>query len=264
MCHDEQLFQMKYGDTYNFDKSFANVEELFAKYDYVVGNLETVLTDGPYNGFPKFSTPKEFCASLIKAGVNCFMLANNHICDMGMKGVKSTISFLESNEIAYTGVSIDSKPEPVILGETAIINYTSEMNIEDRDVKYNDAHDFNSMKKDIDKVREDGAKIVIFIMHWGKEYEKVHTREQEMLAKKIISYGADMIIGSHPHIIEDEDEINGKTVIYSIGNFISSQTGDSTKGLGVDVEIYNGEIKKIKRLNFQTKNDGNVITVERV
>jgi poly-gamma-glutamate synthesis protein (capsule biosynthesis protein) len=256
---------MKFGDTYNFDKSFENVKSTFDRYDYVVGNLETVLTDGPFNGFPKFSTPKQFGDSLIKSGVNVFMLANNHICDMGVKGVKSTINYLESNDMLYTGVGVDSKSMPVFIGDIAIINYTNKMNVKVDGVVYNDLKDFNSVKKDIEYVKENGVKVIIFITHWGNEYETTHSVEQLSTAKKLINLGVNMIIGSHPHVIQDRSDINGCPIIFSMGNFISSQIEEECmRSIGVDVEIEDGKIVKTKYLNFQIENDNGIVKVKEI
>lgn len=263
MCHDEQLIRMKFGDTYNFDKSFESVKSTFDRYDYVIGNLETVLTDGPYNGFPKFSTPKQFGDSLIKSGVNVFMLANNHICDMGAKGVKSTVDYLESNGVLYTGADVKSRPTPIFLGKNVeIINYTDGMNIKTDGVFYNDIYDTKSIKEDLEY---EGVNTVIAFVHWGKEYEPTHTFEQNTNAKRLINEGVDVIIGSHPHVIQDRMNIDGHQVVFSLGNFISAQAGEECmRSIGVDMEIEDGRIVKTKYINFQVENDNGILIVKEI
>lgn len=265
MCHDEQLMAMKYGDNYNFDASFGEIKDTFSKYDYVVCNLETVLTDGPYNGYPKFSSPKSFCGSAIKSGINCFMLANNHICDRGVNGVKSTINYLESNDIVYTGVGVDNQSKPLLIGDVAILNYTNKMNVNDKDVIYNNLNDASSIKNDIEYSRKLGAKIVIAVVHWGNEYEINHSREQESIARQLVNMGVDVIIGSHPHVIQDIGNIQGRVVAYSLGNFLSSQTEEECKeSIGVELDIDNGYIMKVRYLKFNIFEDNGIVKVKEI
>lgn len=256
MCHDEQLMNSKYGDNYNFDKSFNDVKHVFYDYDYVIGNLETVLTDGPYNGFPKFSTPKSFCGSAIKSGINCFMLANNHICDRGVEGVKSTINYFESNDILYTGVGLDTKSLPIIINNIGIINYTNVMNIKCENVLYNNLSNISDIKDDINYLKKNGVKTIIAFVHWGNEYETKHSREQETIAKNLINIGVDIIIGSHPHVIQDVGYIYNHPIVYSMGNFITSQIEDECKkSIGVELDINNDNIYNIKIKKFEVIDD---------
>ena len=263
MCHDDQLIRMKFGDTFNFDPSYDYVKSTFERYDYVVVNLETVLTDGPYNGFPKFSSPKSFCGSAIKAGVNCFMLANNHISDRGVNGVKSTIDYLNSNDVLYTGVGTETHSKPVMIGNVAIINYTNFINVKVDGVSYNDLTDLKSIKDDIDYVKELGAKTIIAVVHWGKEYEPMHSRIQESEARQLVNLGVDIIIGSHPHVIQDVGYINGHPVIYSMGNFLSSQSEpECMASIGVEIETENDIIQKINLIRFNVEDENGILKIK--
>lgn len=263
MCHDKQLMTMKTGDTYDFTRSFSEVNSVFGRYDHVVGNLETVLTDGPYNGFPKFSSPKCFAGAIIEAGVDCFMLANNHICDMGAKGVKSTTNYLESNGVLHTGAAVGEKPLPVFIGDVAIINYTNTMNVKADGVVYNDLTDMKAVSADVEYARSHGARVVIMVAHWGKEYETTHSYEQEREARSIVKAGVDAIVGSHPHVIQDRRDINGLSIIFSMGNFISSQPDpDCTESIGVVFEICGGRIVRTDFLNFTAYDDNGIIKVK--
>lgn len=249
MCHDKQL-RLAYDredDSYDFYSSFAQMKDYFSGFDHVICNLETVITPGPWNGYPKFSTPEEFLKAMRESGIDVCCLANNHCNDMGSKGIEYTISCLEKNGFTYTGESVDPTDKYVILDdEVAIVNVTSKLNVknESNDVFINFSEDFEMVKAIIDEIKCNGftGKIVC-VVHWGNEYEKESSEEQRLLAEKTIESGADLVVGSHPHVIQDFAKTGGTNVVYSLGNALSSQPEHICRhGIALEATIGNNDI----------------------
>ncbi|PIU24317.1 hypothetical protein COT12_01655, partial [Candidatus Berkelbacteria bacterium CG08_land_8_20_14_0_20_39_8] len=148
--------------------------------------------------------------------VGAVSLANNHTNNAGNSGFATTKSMLSKSEIKYFGqpqgfnkdasiLQIDGPIPTTIIGIMAL-----------------DSFDQAAMESSIKVEKAAGCTIIIF-PHWGTEYAPKHSISQEQLAKSWISAGADIIIGSHPHVVEDFQLIDGKPVIYSLGNFVFDQ-----------------------------------------
>ena len=263
MCHDEQrrLAQNSISGKFDFSGSFKYLYGLFHSYDYVACNMETVINNGPYTGFPKFCSPTEFALSLIDSNVNMFFLANNHICDKGKEGCSSTINCLRDCRIdgkkqLVTGVYVDKfedKDKSILIRGVGIINYSDVMNCEIPDgVKVNTI-DEESIKKDIEFLKSQGATYIIAYVHWGKEYERHHSDRQREVAEMFVRNGVNFIIGGHPHVIQDYEVINGVPVFYSLGNFISSQKEQfRTDSFGVSFTFVDDKPESIKCIPFKT------------
>lgn len=232
-------------NSYNFDTTFAFIKPVFKLYDFVIANLETTLTGEPYSGYPQFSSPDGLALSCRNAGITCLVTANNHCCDKGKNGLDRTICVLDSFRIPHTGTFRDSleksRRSPLILEKNgiriALVNYTFStngipvpspfiVNMTDTAVIASDIKKAASMKVD---------KVIVF-MHWGNEYQKIPDENQKSLAEFCFAKGADIIIGSHPHVIQpmvwykDSTDLNEKVVVYSLGNFVSNQRKPGTDG----------------------------------
>ena len=269
MCHDEQRELAYSNGSYNFDSSFSNLKDLFSEHDYVACNMESPICDPPYMGFPKFNTPVEFADSLMDIGANIFFLANNHINDRGEAGIESTINKLTTD---YTKGGVDKSKiytlgafgnnignKYIIINDVAILNYTNILN--NKEVGGNiDINliedDMMSISQDIADVKGKGAKYIIVYIHWGKEYERYHSKEQRKLAEMLVNCGVNCIIGGHPHVIEDYEFINNVPVFYSLGNFISSQPEDfRTESVGISMEFDGAFLMNINCIPFRTECD---------
>ena len=269
MCHDDQRELAYKNGTYNFDSSFSSLKDLFSEYDYIACNMESPICEPPYMGFPKFNTPVEFADSLIDVGANIFFLANNHINDRGEAGIESTITKLTTD---YTKGGIDKSKlytlgafgngignKYIIINDVAILNYTNILNNKEVGDKIginmiND--DMMTISQDITEVRNAGAKYIIVYIHWGKEYERFHSKEQKKLAEVLVNCGVNFIIGGHPHVVEDYEFINNVPVFYSLGNFISSQPEDfRTESVGISLEFDGAFLMNINCIPFKTEND---------
>ena len=253
MQHDEQLRAARQADsvTYNYDAMFRYVGERFREADVAVVNLETTLSkDGPYSGYPTFRSPAALAEALHEAGIDVAALANNHCCDAGGRGVDATIAILEEVGISHIGVyrdSVDYRANNVHYFEHhnirfALLNYTYGTNgIPTPNGRIINRLDTVVMARDLASVSHDEVDFVVAYLHWGNEYERMPSPEQRAQAEFLKRHGVDIIIGSHPHVVQPvEVDSLGRITIYSLGNFVSNQRTRYRDGglvATIDVEI---------------------------
>ncbi|RIX53732.1 CapA family protein [Paenibacillus nanensis] len=243
-------------DTYDFTPFFEEVKPILAQGDWVMANMETPVAgkDFGYSGYPTFNAPVELAEALKGAGFNLLSTANNHSLDKGEKGLLRTLEHLK--ELGFTTVGTAASQEeadtPVISEQNGIrmglLSYTYGTNgipIPEGKPYLVSLIDEEKMKSDIRKLRDAGADVVTIALHFGNEYQTTPTEEQKRLARALVAAGADIIAGSHPHVIQpyeviETEDLNGQTkkalIIYSMGNFISNQRGDS-KDYGVIFKV---------------------------
>jgi poly-gamma-glutamate capsule biosynthesis protein CapA/YwtB (metallophosphatase superfamily) len=243
--------------TYNFDSFFTPVKNILSKGDWVIGNLETPLAGedaGGYTGYPLFNAPAQLADAAKKAGFNILTTANNHALDRGEKGVIRTIANLRDRKIAFTGTAVSAieASKPLISTKNnislAILAYTYGTNgipiPKGKDYLVS-LIDEKKILKDIAKARKQGVDIIAISLHFGDEYQRQPNPQQKQLVENLLKAGADIILGSHPHVVQPYKIFkfpgkNGKTrkavAIYSMGNFISGQTQDYTD-LGVIFQV---------------------------
>jgi len=224
--------------TYNYDENFKYVKKYFNKADFVIGNLETTLGIKPYSGYPQFSAPPELATGCKQNGINVLVTANNHSCDKRKKGIVRTLAILDSLQILHTGTFKNKqayeKETPLLLEKNgfklALLNYTYGTN--GLPVPYPtqvNKIDTLAIRKDIEKAHTLQPDDIIVFLHWGKQYQNHPDKQQKKLVAFLHHQGIRMIIGSHPHVIQDidyeQDYLNDKNSIcvYSLGNFISNQ-----------------------------------------
>jgi poly-gamma-glutamate synthesis protein (capsule biosynthesis protein) len=247
MGHDEQLISAKSSQSndYNFEDVFSLISPIITEADFAIANLEVTLAGPPYKGYPQFSSPVTLALACKNAGINYLVTANNHSADRGKQGLSGTIHRLDSLSIFHTGTfnGKDEKEslEPLILSKNgisaALLNYTYGTNgvrvPPPLIVNYIDS---TAIVNDIIKARKKNPDIIILFLHWGKEYETIPSADQERLAGYLLENGADIIIGSHPHVVQKMiwNKKSGyerdNAVIYSLGNFVSNQTRPGTDG----------------------------------
>lgn len=243
--------------TYNFDSFFTPVKEILSKGDWVIGNLETPLAGedaGGYTGYPLFNAPAQLVDAAKKAGFNILTTANNHALDRGETGAIRTIANLSDRQIASTGTarSAAEASRPLISTKNnislAILAYTYGTNgipiPKGKDYLVS-LIDEKKIVKDIAKARKKGADVVAISLHFGEEYQRQPNTQQKQLVKNLLQAGADIILGSHPHVVQPykifnfpgkNGKIRKAVAIYSMGNFISGQTKDYTD-LGVIFQV---------------------------
>ena len=243
--------------TYNFDSFFTPVKNILSQGDWVIGNLETPLAGedaGGYTGYPLFNAPAQLVDAAKKAGFNILTTANNHALDRGETGAIRTIANLSDRQIASTGTagSTAAADRPLISTKNnislAILAYTYGTNgipiPKGKDYLVS-LIDEKKIVKDIAKARKKGADVVAISLHFGEEYQRQPNTQQKQLVKNLLKAGADIILGSHPHVVQPykifkfpgkNGKIRKAVAIYSMGNFISGQTKDYTD-LGVIFQV---------------------------
>ncbi len=242
---------------YDYTEIFRHFRPIFEGAHVAIANLETTLrTRPPFTGYPSFAAPAELAFDMCRAGIDIATTANNHICDKGAAGIRSTLAILDSAGIRHTGAFLDSAdrrarhPLRFTAGglRFALMTYTYGTNgiPVPRGMIVN-LIDTAVIARDLAEVRASreatSVDVVIVSYHWGEEYRSHPTREQRRLADWTRARGADLIIGGHPHVVEpfeahynaDSTAVTGATY-YSLGNFVSNQQRRYTDG-GIAADI---------------------------
>ena len=218
--------------TYDFKPMLQYIKPIVSKYDLKYYNQETILggKELGYSTYPQFNSPDEVGEAFLDAGFNLVSLATNHTMDKGEVGVLNSVNYWKSKKnVVYSGQwsSWDERNEVHVYKVNGIsyafFSYTTWTNgLETPSGKeyLNNVYSDEKAANDIAKVR-DLVDVVIVAMHWGTEYSLGVSSSQEYIANYLSSLGVDLIIGSHPHVVEPVEYINdGRTfVIYSLGNF---------------------------------------------
>lgn len=212
---------------------FRKVYEGLSKADLVFANLENPIVANcpPHASGFTFCAPPEMLDGLVLAGVDVVTLANNHSRNYGEEGLKQTRSFLENRDIDATG-----------LGDLVIknIDYTS------FGFLGFDFVDKNLSNEDVDLIKNSNLLVDILIVgvHWGEEYKPKANDKQRKIASELIANGADVVVGHHPHWVQDSEYINSKPVYYSLGNFVFDQmwSEETRKGMAVELSFKGSEL----------------------
>lgn len=252
LIHDRLYNTVRNEDgSYDFKPTIQYIKPIITKYDLKYYNQETILGGAElgYSSYPQFNSPNEVGDAFLDAGFNLVSLATNHTMDKGERGVLNSVNYWKSKKnVVYSGQwsSWDERNEVHVYDingiSYAFFSYTTWTNgLETPKGKeyLNNVYSDEKAANDISKIR-DLVDVVIVAMHWGTEYSLDVSSSQEYIANYLAGLGVDLIIGSHPHVVEPVEYINnGKTfVIYSLGNFLSAQYGiDRLTGLMVEVTI---------------------------
>lgn len=235
LIHDSIYKDASLGDgNYDFMSMFTDVGEIIKDYDLKYYNQETIIggKNLGLSNYPLFNSPDEIGSDLVKTGFNMVSLANNHSLDKGEVGLNYSINFWNSLEGVITAGSYASwedrneiKIHEVNGIKFAFLSYTTGTNglsIPSGKEYLVNVYDEDKVKEDIEKIKDD-VDLIIVAMHWGSEYTHTPTKEEKEIAKYLSSLGVNLIIGCHPHVIQPVDYVGDTLVIYSLGNFISSQ-----------------------------------------
>lgn len=241
---------------YNFNSYFSAVKPIIESADLAWGNLETPLLGGEkiYTGYPMFNAPAELADALKWAGFDIMTNANNHSLDRRERGIIKTLEVLRERELVTRGTYLSKweSMQPTIVEKNniklGILSYTYGTNgiPLPKDKPYMvDLMDKEKMLEDIKLTKQAGADVVAIALHFGNEYEPKPNEVQKELARTLAAGGADIILGSHPHVLQPYERIqvtdsegNQKDalIMYSLGNFISNQRGDN-KDIGCMLTI---------------------------
>ena len=195
------------GDDYAYP--FANVIDYFENDEFTMVNLEGPLCDSgnPVQKKHVFRGPADYVNCLTENSVQAVTVANNHSLDYGESGYASTLAVLEAAGVPYVerdSSAMVTTKNGLTIGLYAAVYY--KLDVED-------------MVAEITRLRRQGADIVIFAPHWGTEGTYHPTAEQERVGRAAIDAGADIVFGSHPHVLQPIEEYNGGIIFYSLGNF---------------------------------------------
>ncbi|MDR1809406.1 MAG: CapA family protein [Prevotella sp.] len=263
MQHQSQIDAAKTPDGYDYSSYFGLIRNRIDSADIAIVNLEVTLAGKPYTGYPTFSAPDEFAAELKKTGFDVFLTANNHVLDKGRKGLERTIAQLDTLDVKHLGSYINSHQRnllyPLMLLKNgirmALLNYTYDTN--GIKVQYPNIVNYiqkDSILSDIRKAKQLNPDIIIANMHWGLEYKLTHNYEQKKLADLLIENGVNLVIGSHPHVVQPIDvrkkgDSIKNVIVYSLGNFVSGMKAPNTDGgLLVNIDLSKDE-KGIVRID---------------
>lgn len=257
MYHSPQVRAAYLGEgKYDFRPTFRYVKEYIEQADISLANYETVTAgkDIAYSGFPRFNSPKETIFALADTGFDIISTANNHSLDQGKKGILTTLDNMEEYGLKAIGTNRTNEENILIQDVKGIkigfLSYTYGLNgldslLTKEELSYMiNLIDEERMEKDIKRTKELGADLTVLFLHWGHEYHNLPSNYQIELGEKIIGWGGNIILGSHPHVIQKSEMIDnqeGNFIIYSMGNFLSNQSletmGNSFTEDGVMVKI---------------------------
>ncbi|MCF8011690.1 MAG: CapA family protein [Clostridiales bacterium] len=246
---------------YDFTSVFKPVKKYIAGADLALANLETTLSgaDKKYSGYPRFNSPAQMAAALKKTGFDILITANNHSMDRGEYGVIKTIENIEKTGLDNVGTARSKKERDTlsikdIKGiKTAVLAYTYGTNglpLPEGKPYLVNLIEREKMVKDIERARNSGADMVLVYLHFGTQYQRDARESQQNLVDFLFDNGADIVLGSHPHVLQQiklKDIItehgNKKKVLaaYSLGNFVSNQRSryrDSSIILHVTLKKY--------------------------
>lgn len=248
MQHMPQVTAAMRDGVHDYSAVFEALLPRFAAADIVVANLETTLTrSGYYTGYPCFRSPVALADALRDVGVDVALLANNHCCDGGGEGVRTTLAELDRCGIRHTGVFADSvgraKNNPLIVERYgvrfAMLNYTYGTNgmPVPKGVVVNHI-DTIAMAADLAAAQKTRPDCIVVCVHWGEEYQRQANVHQKRLAGFLRNHGGDIVVGTHPHVIQPFETDSSHVVLYSLGNFVSNQRQRYTDGgLLAEIEV---------------------------
>ncbi len=236
MQHDAQIASAfnSISQTYEYSHTFQWIKPLIQSADLAIGNLEFTLAGKPYKGYPQFSGPDELAFELKNTGFDVLVTANNHSVDRHKKGIYRTLDMLDSARVKHTGTFKDSVERaatyPLLIEKNgfkmALLNYTYGTNgIPVPAPAIVNLIDTVQIKKDLRQAKEHRPDAIVVLLHFGDEYQRSPNQFQKRIANLCFREGAQIIIGSHPHVIQPIEFFpeQNQLIAWSLGNFLSNQ-----------------------------------------
>lgn len=253
MFHMPQIEYARTESGYDFSESFELIAPYLQRADFTVGNFETTANpESEWSSYPQFNTPPPSLDALLAVGFDALSTANNHCLDTYQSGLISTRREIQSRGMIAFGTR-EEAGERVEMTEVngirmALLSYTYGFNGLEyvlTDEEYTamvNPLDWEDIRDDIQDAKARGAELVIIYPHWGVEYSRHESREQIDLAHNMIEWGADLVLGSHPHVVQGQewvDRTDGTRayIIYSMGNFISGQRLEHNEDIHVEQSV---------------------------
>jgi len=228
--------------------------------DLLFGNLESVISDKGYDmgGLYSFRASPEATRLLTEANFSVLSVANNHSFDYTVNALVDCMNRLKNSGINYIGggetreeahsptvITLPSKTTVGILGYTAVGSSGWQAQPYTPGIAWMDTNSLDVMKKDIEKVDAD---ITVVSMHFGEEYEESPNKEQRIIGESAIEFGADLVVGHHPHVLQPLEEYKDGWIAWSLGNFIFDQdfSEETMTGGVLDVRVKGEEITSVE------------------
>ena len=253
---DDRSIVRQTDGSYDFDPVFKYFSETLQGYDYAIANLETTFggDNFPYQGNPAFNCPDPFLDSVVDAGYDMLLTANNHSYDTLMTGITRTLENVRGAGLATIGTRLtEEEPRWTMVEVNGIkigmVCYTYSSGLSDAGVprlngnspveneqlvnwfyNRNPQKMYDEVKVILQEMEDQGAEINMMFIHWGNEYELTENNFQNQQAQALCDLGVDVIVGGHPHVVQPVEVLTSTTdpehntiCIYSMGNAVSNQ-----------------------------------------
>lgn len=249
LCQDRISDAYRTENGYDFSAAFAFAAPLLHSVDFAAGNLETVVSHSAplrgeilsHEGPHYYNSPVQFLSALSAAGFDMLTTESNHKLDAGARGVVETLENLDRLGLIHTGVGAGPEEKSVVVDICGFkVGFTA-FGTTYNGMKHNltpagetdllNTHAQNRAKEIYNYLKEQGAEYVVCFPHWGKEYTEELTENQLAFARELTHIGYDLVVGSHPHVVQKFKIVNGKNVVFSLGNFLSSLNLKLKKGV---------------------------------
>lgn len=226
---------------------FLYVAERLSSVDIAVANLEGPISSRGKNqgSIYSFRANPEVIEGIQYAGFDLFSLANNHILDWGREALEDTMSILSSSGIYFSGAGKnyeEANKLTIINRKGYLIGFLSFTNLYPKTLFATDEKPGISEydeKKILERVAfaQNDVDIVVILLHWGNEYETNSSISQKKFGRELIDAGADIVVGHHPHVVQEIEKYKNGIIAYSLGNFVFDQgfSKETMKGLALDV-----------------------------
>ncbi len=263
LIHSALYADAKTTTGYDFNNMVIETKELISQHDLAFYNQETILggSELGLSSYPRFNSPYEVGDAFVDLGFNLVALANNHSYDRGETAIINSLNYWDSKEGIITAGTYRSESERVEekIGEEqgityALLSYTTLNNglatPQGKEYLVN-MYNYDIVKQDVERL-SDKVDVLMVSMHWGVEYVHTPNEEQIKIANELAALGVDIVIGHHPHVIQPITYIDDTLVIYSLGNYLSGQVGESkTIGALVSLDITKKTVdKKVESITY--------------
>ncbi len=248
---------MEKHNDYNFP--FLRTSDFLNSADIRFGNLECPISDreGPSDNKYLFCASPKVVDGLKKVGFDVLSVANNHMWDYGKDAFVDTLNYMKKAGIASVGGGMNFKEahkgvQKDINGTKIIFLGYTDLLLKNTSAAKNSAGvsylNIDQMIKDI-KDAKNMADMVVVSLHWGREYQPQHNDKQEQIAKAAIDAGASLIVGHHPHVVQEVEKYKDGYIAYSLGNFVFDQnfSKETQTGLVLKVIIKNRRIFRLEQ-----------------
>ncbi len=287
LMHKPVFDTCRQGDgTYNYDSIFRYVKDTVSSFDYALANLETTFggDDFTYQGNPAFNTPDGLVDSVVAAGYDMLLTANNHCGDTMAAGVQRTLEKIREQGLTAIGTQLsDEEPKFAIVDVNGIkvgmVCYSWAFSYNGSAVSMNGLtpikangtinffmnNNLPAFYEEVEQIMADmkaaGAEVTMMQIHWGQEYQLTENGTQNKIAQQLCDIGFDVIVGGHPHVVQPMELLEStvdpahKTVcIYSVGNAVSNQRN----GYISNAPGYYTEDGALFTVTFEKYSDGKV------